>query len=145
MMGKLAKVMRWASIFADAGSSACTRESVAFTYRRVWNISTSQVKNRSISAEPRLVTEGTFCKPGTLFTASSTGRVMVTIIWSIGITPLSTPIRMRGKFVSGKTEMGTVNARYTPRIASVMIRKMTEREWAENQYADFSPLFEEEL
>src|SRR5438874_6769503 len=64
MMGKLAKVMRWASIFADAGSSACTRESVAFTYRRVWNISTSQVKNRSISAEPRLVTEGTFCKPG---------------------------------------------------------------------------------
>ena len=37
--------------------------------------------------------------------------VTVTSIWSIGITPLSTPIRMRGKFVSGKTETGSVNAR----------------------------------
>jgi hypothetical protein len=34
--------------------------------------------------------------------------------------------------------MGTVNARYAPRTASVNIRKITEREWAENQYADSS-------
>ena len=139
-MGKLAKVMRWASIFADAGSSACTRESAAFTYRRVWNISTSQVKNRSISAEPRLVTEGTFCKPGTLFTASSSGRVMVTIIWSMGITPLSTPIRIRGKFVAGKTATGIVKAIKVPTSASVTIRKITDREWRANQYGDCLPL-----
>ena len=44
-------------------------------------------------------------------TASSRGRVIVTIIWSIGITPLSTPIRTRGKFVAGKTSTVTVNAR----------------------------------
>ena len=35
---------------------------------------------RSTSADPRLVTERTFCKPGTLFTASSMGRVTVTSI-----------------------------------------------------------------
>ena len=39
------------------------------------------------------------------------GRVMVTIIWSIGMTPLSTAIRMRGKLVAGKTDTGMVNAR----------------------------------
>jgi hypothetical protein len=55
--------------------------------------------------------ERTDCSPGTLFTASSMGRVMVTIIWSMGITPLSTAWRMRGKLVSGKTETGMANAR----------------------------------
>ena len=74
-------------------------------------MSTFQSKKRSISADPRLVMERTFCSPGTLFTASSRGRVMVTIIWSIGITPLSTPINTRGKFVAGKTSTGTVKAR----------------------------------
>ena len=45
-------------------------------------------------------------RPGTLLTASSIGFVMVTCICSTGITPLSTPITMRGKLVSGKTAMG---------------------------------------
>ena len=36
----------------------------------------------------------------TVFTASSMGRVTVTSICSTGITPLSTPITTRGKFVS---------------------------------------------
>ena len=44
MMGKLAKVMRCASIFAVAGSSGCTRDIAAFTYCSVWNMSTSQRK-----------------------------------------------------------------------------------------------------
>ena len=57
----------------------------------------------------------TCCSPGTLFTASSMGRVIMTIIWSMGITPLSTAIRMRGKLVVGKTATGMVNARYTPK------------------------------
>src|SRR5437588_7350274 len=57
----------------------------------------------------------------------------------MGITPLSTAIKMRGKLVSGKTEIGIVNARYTPRMASVTMRKMTLCEWRENQYD--SPLF----
>ena len=39
------------------------------------------------------------------------GRVTVTIIWSMGITPLSTAIRTRGKLVVGNTETGIVNAR----------------------------------
>ena len=70
-----------------------------------------QSKKRSISAEPRLVIERTRCSPGTLFTDSSIGRVMVTIIWSMGVTPLSTPMITRGKSVAGKTEIGMVNAR----------------------------------
>src|ERR1035441_4670164 len=75
--------MRCASTFAVAGRSRCAFDSAAFTYCNVWNISTFQSKNRSISADPRLVMERTCCSPGTLFTASSRGRVTVTIIWSI--------------------------------------------------------------
>src|SRR5204862_7973347 len=105
MMGKLAKVIRLATTVAVGGISGCTREIAAFTYCNVWNMSTFQSKKRSISAEPRLVMERTCCNPGTLLTASSTGRVMVNIIWSIGMTPLSTAMRMSGKLVVGKTEI----------------------------------------
>src|SRR5216110_3753092 len=133
MMGKLAKVIRLATTVAVGGISGCTREIAAFTYCNVWNMSTFQSKKRSISAEPRLVMERTCCNPGTLLTASSTGRVMVTIIWSIGITPLSTAMRMRGKLVVGKTEIGIVNARYPPRAAMVRIRNTNGFEWRANQ------------
>ena len=70
-------------------------------------MSTDQLKKRLTSADPRLVVERTVVKPGTLLTASSMGLVMVTCICSTGITPLSTPMTMRGKLVSGKTAMGT--------------------------------------
>ena len=114
MMGNAANVSRCASILAVEGSSGCTREIAAFTCCSVWNISTFQWKYRSISADPRLVMDCTVCNPGTLLTASSSGRVIVTIIWSIGITPLSTPTITRGKFVDGNTATGMVNARYAP-------------------------------
>src|SRR6478672_13471382 len=136
MMGKLAKVMRRVSIDAVEGSSGCTREMAAFTYWRVWNISTFQLKNRSISAEPRLVVERTSSRPGTLLTASSTGRVIVTIIWSMGITPLSTASTMRGKFVVGKTATGILKARYPPSAATVRIRKTSGFAWRANQKED---------
>ena len=42
--------------------------------------------------------------------ASSIGRGIVAIIWSAGITPLSTRITTRGKAVWGKTEVGSVKA-----------------------------------
>ena len=74
-------------------------------------MSTFQSKKRLTSAEPRLVVERTVTRPGTELTASSMGWVMVTSICSTGITPLSTPMTTRGKLVSGKTEMGTWNAR----------------------------------
>ena len=96
---------------AVAGNWERMRESAASTSCSVVTISTCQSKNRSTSAEPRLVMERTCCNPGTLFTDSSMGRVMVTIIWSIGITPLSTPMTTRGKSVVGKTEIGMVKAR----------------------------------
>src|SRR5438105_2112823 len=74
MMGKLANVIRFAITLAVGGNSPCTRASAAFTYCSVWNMSTPQLKNKSTSAEPRLVMERTSCSPGTLLTASSMGR-----------------------------------------------------------------------
>jgi hypothetical protein len=53
----------------------------------------------------------TLSNPGTLLTASSIGRVMVTSIWSMGMTPLSIPTTMRGKSVSGNTDTGIVKAK----------------------------------
>ena len=76
-------------------------------------------------------------------TASSSGRVIVTIIWSIGITPLSTPISTRGKFVDGNTETGMVNARYAPSNPNVRIRKMTGRECCATQYWFLAATFSE--
>ena len=73
-------------------------------------MSTFQLKDKSTSADPRLVIERTSSRPGTLLTASSSGRVMVTSIWSMGITPLSTPTMMRGKLVAGKTAIGSESA-----------------------------------
>ncbi len=110
-MGKLAKVSRWVWMVAVGGNCPRTDDRAASTSCSVVTMSTCQSKNRSISAEPRLVMERTCFSPGTPFTASSIGRVMVTIIWSIGITPLSTPMTTRGKSVEGKTEIGMVNAR----------------------------------
>src|SRR5580698_1957078 len=106
MIGKLANVIRFATTLAVGGSSGCTRATAAFTYCSVWNISTFQLKNRLISTDPRLVIERTVSRPGTLFIASSIGRVTVTCIWSMGETPLSTPTTIFGKFVCGKTATG---------------------------------------
>src|ERR1035441_4064605 len=111
MIGKLAKVRRCVLMLADGGSVLRVLDSAASTSWSVVTMLTFQSKNKSISAEPRLVIDRTCLSPGTLFTDSSMGRVMVTIIWSMGITPLSTPINTRGKSVVGKTEIGMVNAR----------------------------------
>ena len=97
-------------ITALAGRDWRTVASAASASCSVWNMSTLQSKNRSTSAEPREVMDRTVTNPGTLFTASSMGLVMVTCICSTGITPLSTAMTTRGKLVSGKTEIGTCNA-----------------------------------
>ncbi len=102
MIGNAANVSRLAVIFAVGGSDACTRASAAFTSSSVRYMSTFQLKNKSISAVPRLVIEYKWSSPCTVFTASSSGLVTVTSIWSMGKTPLSTPTTMRGKLVSGK-------------------------------------------
>ena len=48
--------------------------------------------------------------PGTSFIASSIGLVMVAIISSAGISPLSIMMVTRGKFVCGKTLDGIDDA-----------------------------------
>src|SRR5215469_4389295 len=131
-MGNDAKVSRWLSTFAVGGSSVATLESAASTSCSVLNMSTCQLKNKSTSADPRLVMERTFSRPCTLLTACSTGRVIVTIIWSIGITPLSIPITMRGKSVDGNTATGIVRASYAPTSATTMMAKTTDLELRAN-------------
>ena len=110
-MGKVAKVSRLVVMRAVGGSVCSTLASAASTSCSDCTMSTFQSKNRLTSAEPRLVVERTVSRPGTEFTASSIGLVIVTSICSTGITPLSTPMTTRGKLVSGKTEMGTWKAR----------------------------------
>jgi hypothetical protein len=51
----------------------------------------------------------------------------------MGMTPLSTPMMTRGKFVEGNTETGMVKARYAPTNARVRMRKMIDLEWRTNQ------------
>src|ERR1700745_945022 len=106
MIGNAANVRRLVVIVAVEGRVLWTRATAAFTYCSVWNMSTFQLKNRSISAEPRLVIDRMRSNPGTELTTSSIGRVTVTCIWSIGITPLSTPMTIRGKLVAGNTAIG---------------------------------------
>jgi hypothetical protein len=48
------------------------------------------------------------------FIASSMGRVMVAIISSAGMMPLSTMMPTRGKFVCGKTDDGMRSAEKIP-------------------------------
>ena len=110
MIGKLAKSIRLVSILAVGGRLLWIRETAASTNCSVSIMFTFQSKNRSISAEPRLVTERTDCNPGTMLTACSIGRVIVTSICSMGMTPLSTPILMSGKLVVGNTATGSWNA-----------------------------------
>src|SRR5258706_12264031 len=77
-------------------------------------MSTFQSKKTLISAEPRAVVERMLVEPGMSFIASSIGLVMVAIISSAGITPLSMRMTTRGKLVCGKTDEGMVTAEKTP-------------------------------
>ena len=58
--------------------------------------------------------ERTEFTPGTSFIASSMGRVIVAIISSAGMMPLSTRMTTRGKSVCGKTDDGVRSAEKTP-------------------------------
>ncbi len=77
-------------------------------------MSTDHVKKTLISADPRPVADRTLSDPGMSFIASSMGRVIVAIISSAGMTPLSTRITTRGKSVCGNTLDGMWNAAYAP-------------------------------
>src|SRR5579884_1250643 len=88
-------------------------------------MSTLQLKKTLTSAEPRPVAERTLTVPGMSFMASSIGRVTVAIIWSAGMTPLSTSTTTRGKLVWGKTEDGMVQADRIPARQRQAVRKMT--------------------
>src|SRR5438477_11157326 len=110
MIGKAEKVSRQTWRLAVVGIYPASWASRPWTNINDWIMSTFQSKKTLISAEPRLVAERIDSTPGMSFMASSIGRVIVAIIWSAGITPLSTRIATRGKAVWGKTEVGSVKA-----------------------------------
>ena len=109
-MGKAEKVNRQTVVSADAGRDERICDRRESTYSSDWVMSTCQLKKTLISAEPRPVVDLTETEPGMSFMASSIGRVIVAIISSAGMTPLSTRITTRGKSVCGKTEEGTLKA-----------------------------------
>src|SRR5580700_3310552 len=53
----------------------------------------------------------------------------------MGVTPLSTPITIRGKSVLGKTDTGIEKARYAPTSASAIVENKIGRENRSNQGA----------
>src|SRR6478672_823453 len=114
MIGNAENVSRYELISTVEGSDERTSASRLITYSSDCVMSTRQSKNTLMSADPRPVVERMLTVPGTAFIASSMGRVMVAIISSAGITPLSMRITTRGKFVCGKTEDGIVTAANTP-------------------------------
>src|SRR5205085_9929672 len=94
-----------------------------------WTISTFQSKKTLMSAEPRAVVERILVEPGISFIASSMGLVIVAIISSAGMTPLSMRMTTRGKFVCGKTDEGMVMAEKAPARQRARITKMMLFEW----------------
>ena len=96
-------------------------------------MSACQLKKTFTSAEPRPVAERTNAAPGTSFIASSIGRVMVAIISSAGMTPLSIRMTQRGKFVCGKTDEGIRSAANTPpRHRANVMNMMAVALWVAN-------------
>ena len=89
MMGKALNVSRHTVVFAFAGRLALSCETRLSTYSSLSTMFTCQLKNTFTSALPRPVADRTCTTPGMSFIASSIGRVMVAIISSAGITPLS--------------------------------------------------------
>ena len=97
-------------------------------------MSACQVKKTFTSAEPRPVAERTNAAPGTSFIASSIGRVMVAIISSAGMTPLSIRMTQRGKFVCGNTDEGIFSAANTPaRHRASVMNMMAVAFWVANR------------
>jgi len=88
-------------------------------------MSTFQLKNKSISAEPRLVFDLTSSNPGTLFYClfhrTSDGDHHL-INRHDAVFNCQNDAR---KFVVGKTATGILNARYPPSAAIVRIRKIS--------------------
>ena len=110
MIGNAEKVRRQTWRLAVEGSCPAIWASLPCTNISDWIMSTFQSKKTLISAEPRLVAERIDATPGMSFMASSIGRVIVAIIWSAGMTPLSTRTTTLGKSVCGKTDVGMVKA-----------------------------------
>ncbi len=106
IIGNAENVSRQVVVVAVGGNVERICASRPSTYNSDWIMSTCQLKKTLISAEPRPVAERIVTAPGMSFIASSIGRVMVAIISSPGITPLSTRMTTRGKFVCGNTDDG---------------------------------------
>ena len=109
-MGKLAKSAGASRSAPSAADVLWTRASAASTRCSVSTMSTFQSKNRSISAEPRLVTERTSSRPGhryrLLERAGDRHHHLVDRHHAVVDADDDA-----GKLVVGKTAIGIVNAK----------------------------------
>src|ERR1700730_9460583 len=92
-------------------------------------MSSPQLKLTEISAVPRLVVDLTLRTPGMARTASSTGVVTSTAIWSAARSPASTLMRTRGKSTWGKSATGSEKLATTPATARAASKNKMERAW----------------
>ncbi len=103
VIGKTENVRRNARASTVLGRLERTCARRLRTCSSVVSMSTFQLKKTLTTLEPRPVLDCMLTTPGASFIASSIGLVIVAIISSAGISPLSTMIVTRGKFVCGKT------------------------------------------
>jgi hypothetical protein len=94
--GKIAGVMRSTWICESIGKSPVTSATRFCTCCSATIMSVDAANCAEISAAPRMLRDRTRLMPGTLITASSSGRVTVNIIDCGGSVPEWTTMTMRG-------------------------------------------------
>src|SRR5258706_12259611 len=110
VIGKTEKVKRNARVSTLAGRLDRTCARRARTCSSDWSMSTRQLKKTLTTLEPRPVLEGTLSTPGASFIASSIGLVIMAIISSAGISPLSPLMVARGEMGCGEKPEGIDDA-----------------------------------
>ena len=113
-MGKTVGFMRSAVTRASGGRSdraSLTRASVIWS---AVSISVPQAKSTEIWLAPRCVVERIFTTPGTVATASSSGRVTAASIIRAGWSPPSAITMRRGNVTSGRMDTGKDVSNHAP-------------------------------
>src|SRR5271168_3357787 len=117
-IGKVPVVKSRVSIWVPSGRRPRTSPSAALSSSKLVVGLTPSEKVTSTSAVPRVVVERTSDTPITPYAASSSGRVMATIICSAGRSPASAMMMARLKVISGNTELGIEKASHTPSMVN---------------------------
>ncbi len=120
MIGKTVGSIRLTSYAVPAGRLGRVCAIAASISSVLATMSRPQPKSTEICAEPRVVSDRTSCTPGTVRTASSTGRVMSSAVWSAGRLPALRSTTTRGNATCGNSPTGSEIAATAPAMASAI-------------------------